>query len=196
MSEALDTDTPPSTRRIAPAVVTIVAVVAAGLLWLLINAPTGETPNADSALIGRPAPSVVTTTMAGEPFDLSRRKGSWVMLNFFQSSCVPCVEEHPQLVEFNAQQQALDGDGVEFYSVIWNDPREDVEAFFADNGGGWPVLHDDDASIAVAFGVAKVPETWLVNPNGFVVRRLIGATTAEQLSAMVDIERQRYLGGQ
>ena len=36
------------------------------------------------------------TTLDDESFDLARRKGSWVVLNFFNSTCVPCVAEHPE----------------------------------------------------------------------------------------------------
>ena len=39
-----------------------------------------------------------------QPFDLARRKGSWVVLNFFNSTCAPCKAEHPELVEFTEQQ--------------------------------------------------------------------------------------------
>ena len=46
----------------------------------------------------------------------------------------------------------------------------DVRAFFKENGGDWPVVLDDPrAASASAYGVAKVPETFLVAPDGTVV---------------------------
>ena len=54
---------------------------------------------ADSPLIGRPAPEATGTLDDGTSFDLSRRKGSWVVLNFFDPTCVPCIQEHPELVD-------------------------------------------------------------------------------------------------
>ena len=68
-----------------------------------------------------------TTTIDGRPFDLaSRRRGSWVVLNFFSTWCRPCVEEHPELVRF-ATGQAAQPDGAELYSVIFNDDTDEVE---------------------------------------------------------------------
>ena len=42
------------------------------------------------------------------------------MLNFFQSTCLPCKAEHPELVAF-ADQQARIADGAELYTVVWDD---------------------------------------------------------------------------
>ena len=174
-----------SSRRVAPFIVIAVAVVLAGLFCILIGAKSGESDSADSPLLGRPAPVVKTTTLDGKPFDLQRRKGSWVVLNFFNSTCVPCVQEHPELTKFVDEQAKL-SDGAEFYTVVWDDSRGAVQKFFADNGGTWPVLTDEDASISVAFGVAKVPETWIIDPNGFVVQRFIGGTTDDQLTRFIE----------
>jgi cytochrome c biogenesis protein CcmG/thiol:disulfide interchange protein DsbE len=104
---------------------------------------------------------------------LARRKGSWVVLNFFNSTCVPCIAEHPTLVEF-ARGESTRADGVELYTVVNDDADAAVRDFFAANGGDWPKLRDADGAIAVAFGVAKVPETWIIDPNGFVRLRIIG----------------------
>ena len=44
---------------------------------------------------------------------------------------------------------------------MFRDDRDGVAEFFADEGGDWPVVYDDDGSIATAFGVTLVPETWV-----------------------------------
>jgi len=63
-----------------------------------------------------------------------------------------------------------------------NDDDEDaVRKFFDEQGGGWPIVRDDDASISVKFGVAKVPETWIISPTGVVAQRFTGQITAELL---------------
>ena len=68
-------------------------------LFVVLASGKAEKPDVTSSfLLGRPAPAVASTTLDGKPFDLSRRKGSWVVLNFFQSTCVPCKAEHPELV--------------------------------------------------------------------------------------------------
>jgi cytochrome c biogenesis protein CcmG/thiol:disulfide interchange protein DsbE len=177
-------------RPIAPFVALGVAALLAVFFVILATASGGERDTAATPLLGRPAPDVRTVTLDGEPFDLSRRKGSWVVLNFFNSTCVPCVQEHPELVAF-AQQQAALADGAEVYTVVNDDREENVRRFFAENGGDWPILADDLGSVSVAFGVARVPETWIIDPNGIVVQRQISKVVASQLAA--DIQRFREL---
>ncbi len=171
-------------RRVAPFIALAAAAVLGGLFWLLAGSDTSSTDTASSFLIGKPAPAVVTTNLDGESFDLSRRKGSWVVFNFFHSTCVPCKAEHPDLVEF-ARQQASFAGGAELYTVINDDSDDAVRAWFAERGGDWPIIKDDNGSIAVAFGVAKVPETWVIDPSGIVQARFPGVTTAEALGTLI-----------
>jgi len=60
-----------------------------------------------------------------------------------------------------------------------------VSKWFAEQGGSWPIITDDDGSIATAFGVAKVPETWIIDPSGIVRARVIVPVSAESLSALL-----------
>jgi cytochrome c biogenesis protein CcmG/thiol:disulfide interchange protein DsbE len=178
--------------KLAPVVTLAVAAVMAGLLWVLASGGDDST-SASSFLIGRSAPAVVTETIDGEPFDLSRRKGSWVVLNFFQSSCAPCKAEHPELLTFVDQQRSLPG-GAEFYTIVFDERSlDDVRRFFAERGGDWPILLDEQGSISVSFGVPKVPETWIIDPNGVVMRRYAGMVAADQLAG--DLQQLRDLSG-
>ena len=180
-----------SGRRLAPFVSLGAAVVLAALFVVLANSKADKPDVTSSFLYGKPAPAVVSTTLDGETFDLSRRKGSWVVLNFFQSTCLPCKAEHPELVAFVAQQAGI-ADGAELYTVIKDDSDAAVAKWFADNGGDWPIVKDDDGSIATAFGVAKVPETWIIDPSGVVVSRIATTITADFLATDLEQLRQAY----
>lgn len=177
-------------RRIAPLVAGAVAVVFAGLFFILLSAdPTGG-QSAGSPLLGQPAPAAVGHFADGTSFDLSRRKGSWVVLNFFTHNCVPCIREHPDLIEFVDQQRALGVDGAEFYSIVRDSTVEETEAFFEERGGDWPVVYDTDFEFVNQFGVALVPETWIIDPNGFVRRRIISTVEAGPLSQLMQSLRE------
>ena len=184
----------PSARsggRLAPFVALGVAIALIGLVVLFIGAdPDGEIDTARSPLLGRPAPEAIGELDDGTPFDLSRRKGSWVVLNFFQSECVPCIAEHPELVDFVEEQRRLGTGGAEFYSIVTGDTREDVEEFFDQRGGDWPVVYSDGDQITVAFGVAQVPETWIVDPQGVVQLRIQGEVTSGGLSVTLQQLRE------
>jgi len=196
---AVDDATPPATEpdgqrpgrsRIAPWVALAVAVVLVGLFVVLATAGGDDDNTADSHLLGRPAPEATGTLDDGTPFDLARRKGSWVVLNFFTADCVPCIQEHPELVEFAEEQAALGNDGAEFYSVVVNDTVEDVEEFFEENGGDWPKIYSEHGEFPVAFGVSAVPETWIVDPNGIVRVRIISKVTSEDLNVTLQQLRE------
>ncbi len=180
-------------RRVAPFVAGAVGVVLAAFLVVLVLAEPGEGVVAKSPLLGKPAPEISSTVIDGDEFVLSRRKGSWVVLNFFNSTCVPCKQEHPALVDFADEQKQSD-DPVEVYTIVNDDSDAAVKAFFAANGGDWPKVRDDDGAISVAFGVAKVPETWILDPDGFVRLRIMGALTDGFLTEQIDSLKRQYSG--
>jgi len=183
------TTSPRLSRRLAPVVG---VVLVAFFVVLAVSKPRGEA-DVSSPLIGNPAPAVTSTLIGGGDFDLSRRKGSWVVLNFFNSTCVPCRNEHPELVRFADEQSAL-ADGAELFTVVNDDSDEAVTAFFEEKGGTWGKVRDPDGTIAVAFGVAKVPETWVIDPSGFVRLRVAGEVTSSLLSTRIDAMRAMISG--
>jgi cytochrome c biogenesis protein CcmG/thiol:disulfide interchange protein DsbE len=178
-------------KHVAPFVALAVAVVMAGLFVVLLGSDPPNDESAETNLMDQPAPEARGELADGSAFQLSRRKGDWVVLNFFQSSCIPCQEEHPELVEFVEQQQAQ-SDGARFYSVVYADSRQNVEDFFAREGGDWPVVYDDTGSIAVAFGVSKVPETWIIDPGGVVRFRTIATVSADFLGTTLQQLREQF----
>ena len=184
-SPAGPTSAPERRRHPARVAALAVAVVLAAFVVVAAVVKGGTKDTAATPLLGRPAPVVQTTTIDGQPFDLATRRGSWVVLNFFSTWCVPCVQEHPELVRF-AAGQASQPDGAELYSVVFNDDPQKVQQFFADNGGDWPRLVDPDGRVQVAFGVAKSPETWIIDPNGVVRARIITTVTSEGLTALLE----------
>ena len=170
-------------------------VLLLAFLFVLAMAKPGDSESASSPLLGQAAPVVKSTTIGGGDFDLARRKGSWVVLNFFNSTCVPCRQEHPFLVDFAKEQESSDN-AVELYTVVNDDADGPVQAFFDTNGGDWPAIRDDDGAISVAFGVAKVPESWVVDPNGFVRLRIMGALTKGFLTSRLDELKSQFAGEQ
>ena len=175
------------TGRLSRIVASVVGLVLVLFIALMAVSSTRKTDEvSQTPLLLKPAPEIASTTYDDEPFLLSRRRGSWVVLNFFNSTCVPCKREHPELVKFHEAQVGLGAAGAELYTVVNDDSEEAVREFFAENGGGWPVIRDDNAEIAVDFGVAKVPETWIISPTGVVAQRFTGQVTAEILGSAIE----------
>ena len=180
-------------RPVAPYVAGAVGILLVAFLVILAIAKPGGSESASSPLLGEPAPVVQSTTIDGPDFDLARRKGRWVVLNFFNSTCVPCRQEHGFLVDF-AKEQESSANPVELYTVVNDDSDNAINAFFSTFGGDWPKIRDDDGAISVAFGVAKVPESWVIDPNGFVRLRILGALTKGFLSTRLDELKAEFSG--
>ena len=175
---------PDRTRsRIAPFVALGIAAVIALLFVVFAGADPDKAESADTPLLNRVAPPTVGRLEGGDgrTWDLSRRKGSWVVLNFFDSTCVPCRNEHPELLRFDADQDAQP-DGAELVTIVWGREPGGAVEFFAEEGRDWPMVFDHDGAIATAYGVTQVPETWIIDPRGIVAARFIGEVTADGLS--------------
>jgi cytochrome c biogenesis protein CcmG, thiol:disulfide interchange protein DsbE len=161
----------------------VMAVLVALLVVVLATRDSSTDRTTQSPLIGEIAPPTEGDTIDGEHFSVADQRGRWVVLNFFASWCVPCLEEHPELQAFDAAHRA-EGDAV-LVSTTFDDTAEDARAFFADHGGTWPVIDDPENSIGVAYGVAQVPETFVIAPNGTVVQRFAGPVTRAALDELI-----------
>lgn len=158
----------------------VVGIVMVALIVLL--ATRGTSQSVSSKKVGQAAPDFSGQTLDGAPFRLANHRGEWVLVNFFATWCGPCRVEHPELVKF-AQQHA--GDPVQVVSVAFDDQSDAIAAFFAKQGGDWPVLPSDTGRIALDYGVTGVPETYIIAPSGLVIGRLEGVTAGE-LDRIID----------
>ena len=150
-----------------------------GLWAVLATSPPATTRLATSPLMGKAAPSPAARTIDGETFRLSNLRGKWVVVNFFATWCVPCRVEHPDLVRFEQRHTGI-GDAT-VVGVVYDDSAEAVRDFRAKEGGEWPMVMDPEGKMALDFGVRGVPESFLVDPEGIIVARLVGGVRADQL---------------
>jgi cytochrome c biogenesis protein CcmG/thiol:disulfide interchange protein DsbE len=173
------TETARGRPRFAPYVALGVAVVLG--LFVLLLATSKDEVASSSPLIDKAAPAIVGSGFRGDEFDLDAQRGKWVVVNFFSTTCVPCIQEHPELKAWS-ERHAAAGDA-SIVSVTFDDSPDSVRSFFEENGGDWPVLVDRDitGSIAISYGVTLVPESYLVDPFGIVRVKIIGGVTAEKL---------------
>lgn len=136
-----------------------------------------------SPLIGKPAPVIEATDIDGRPVSTGAWRGRWVLVNMFATWCVPCREEHDDLVRFTDRHRLV-GD-VAIVQVIFDDTVTAVREFRAEHGGTWPIVTDPGGQIAASYGVGGVPETFLIDPDGIVVAKLVGGVTDEGLERLV-----------
>jgi cytochrome c biogenesis protein CcmG/thiol:disulfide interchange protein DsbE len=170
-------------RRTALAAAVVVAVLAALLVAVLATRDPSVDRASESPLIGRLAPAIEGGTLDGGSFALDDHRGRWVVVNFFATWCIPCLEEHPELDVFH-QAGVATGEAT-VVSILFDDEPDAARRVFEQRGGDWPVVVDPEGAVGVAYGVARVPESFLVAPDGTVVRRLVGGVTAAELDAAI-----------
>lgn len=178
---------------VAPFVALAVALVVGALVVVFARSDSAADREARSRLVGQPAPVLAGETIDGGTFDLGARRGRWVVVNFMASWCTPCRQEQPELVAFaNRHAPAADAEVV---AVLVNDTPEAVTAFFDKYGRAGPAVLDPDGSAYVAFGIVKVPETYLIDPDGIVVGKVNGSVSADGLDGALATLAQARAGG-
>lgn len=176
----------------SPVIAGVVAVTLAALVVLFATSPKGRDPadNTNSPLLGSLAPSIRGVGITGERFDLDKLRGTWVVVNFFATWCPPCVAEHPELVRFSRDMQGQ----AQLVTVAAGDTEANVRRFFEERGGTWPVLAKDTEQVSIDYGVIKLPESYLIDPQGIVVRKFVGGVTAKELEGAITSRRSAATG--
>ena len=99
----------------------------------------------------------------------------WV-LNVWASWCVACRAEHPLLVAFSKRGLAP------VYGLDYKDARADATAWLARFGDPYEAsLSDADGRVGIDYGVYGVPETFVIDKQGWIRHKVIGPLTAEIL---------------
>lgn len=193
MSEPIELVERGGSSRLALIGAAIAGVVLLALIVVLATSE-GQSGLGASPLIGELTPEVTGQTVDGTVFDIEQERGRWVVVNFFATTCVPCIVEHPELIAFDEANSPAGRASV--VSIAFSDSSQNVIDFFAENGGDWDVLAADTGRHAINFGVAAVPETYLVSPTGIVTTKFVGGITQADLEAEIARLSGAQLGGQ
>jgi cytochrome c biogenesis protein CcmG/thiol:disulfide interchange protein DsbE len=153
--------------------VVIVALLAYGLM-----------ARATSLQVGAPVPDFELTAFDGSPMKLSSHRGQVVVVNFFASWCNPCREEAPAIQQ---TWQAYEGStDVQFFGIAYKDAGSKAQAFLQEFNATYPSTAEPGNGTARQYGVTGVPETFVIDQQGNLVRHYLGAITQAKLSRDVD----------
>jgi len=190
MEDTSPTVSPPHAprRRLTPVVVPVVLFAAVAVMFF-IALQKGDPSKLPSALIGRPAPIVDLPPVPGlgngetavpgfKTSDIGR--GAPVVINFFASWCLPCADEHPQLVSLAKRT------GVTLIGINNKDQPANAIRFLKLHGNPYAAVGADaNGRAAIEWGVYGMPETFIVDGRGTVVFKHVGPISAEALEQKV-----------
>ena len=121
--------------------------------------------------IGQNAPEF-TVQDSDRSVTLSQYRGQIVVLNFWATWCPPCVEEMPSLVEMQRRMKAK---GVTVIAVSMDVDQGAYNKFLKDHNVNLLTVRDPNQKSNTLYGTFKFPETYIIDRNGVMRRKFIGA---------------------
>ena len=154
-----------------------------GLLVVVFGVALKRIPDKQvvkSALIGRPAPAFELPDLLVEGGKVSSQQfqGKWTLLNVWGTWCVECRVEHPVLLDIQ------NGGKARIIGLNYKDDSVQARAWLDELGNPYAAVAVDlEGRAAIDWGVYGAPETFLVNPQGVIVEKIVGVVTQENWQA-------------
>ncbi len=124
--------------------------------------------------VGQQAPQFSAVNLkTGDTVSMKKAyQGQVVLVNLWATWCVPCRKEMPAM-ERLYKELGPKGFKIAAVSVDEGDTK-DVLAFADEFGLTFDILHDGDGSVQKAFQTIMFPESFLIDRNGVIVKKIIG----------------------
>jgi peroxiredoxin len=127
-----------------------------------------------------PAPDLAMETLDGQKINLAEQEGKVVLVNFWATWCAPCRREIPDLAALYSE---LKSEGLVIVGVATDEEgRSVVEPFAEKHGINYPVVLDTSRTVQSNFdSMYGLPTTYVVNPDGQIVRRVVGIFPVDEM---------------
>lgn len=161
----------------------MIFLIVAGILFYLSQ-------RAQRAIgVGQPVPDFALPTATGEVLHLDALRGQVVLLNFWATFCRACAVEMPSLNRLaahfagrNFQIIGVSEDGLP--QEAW--PR--IAAYQERIAIDFPVVLDASGAVADRFGTFMLPETYVIDVRGRLVRKVVGVITWDDPNMVAEID--------
>jgi len=152
-----------------------IAVFIAALIAVTLATSGTAAPPAYRAAPGFTLPAL---GKPGQQVSLSQYQGKPLIINFWASWCAPCQQETPLLASWYKQQHGH----VVLLGLDENDVAASALKFAAAKGVSYPIGFDPTVTVAPAYGVDGLPQTFFLNAEHRIVDHVLGAVTKAELA--------------
>jgi len=152
--------------RVDQAIKVAIGALLVALAFVIVN-----TMQDHIVAAGDTAPNFKLTADNGKQFTPRDFGGKVLVLNFWASWCPPCVQEMPSLNEF---QKMFAADGVVVLGVSVDHSEKNYRTMVKSFKVVFPTVRDPEENVSYKYGTYKVPESYIIDRNGKVVRKFVG----------------------
>ena len=122
------------------------------------------------SLIDGPLPHIQGHLLDGQPVHTQTFKGEPLLLHFWATWCPVCKMEQDSINDISKDHNVI--------TIAMNSGNDlEVQAFLEENNLSFPVILDEDGTIAQRFGVSGVPTSFIVGADGDIAFTEVGYTT-------------------
>ena len=108
-------------------------------------------------------------------------KGNYYIVNIWSSWCIPCWSEHPFLIKLKNSQVNLVG-------INYKDNINNAKVFLNELGNPYSkILSDKDGVTSIELGAYGVPETFLINKEKIIIKKIIGPINNESYKEILNL---------
>jgi peroxiredoxin len=154
----------------------LVAAAIIGVVAAVYSVRHNHAPRAAVSPANHVAPDFTLPQLDGQDLSLSSYRGRVVLLDFWASWCAPCREETPHLMEL---QQKYGSRGLQILGVSMDDSPEPARAFYQQFHMNYPIVMGNANTGELYGGVLGLPIAFLIDRDGRIRAKHIGATDPE-----------------
>jgi peroxiredoxin len=135
--------------------------------------------------VGKPV-DIQFTALDGRQVDLAKLKGKVVLVEFWSTSCGPCVARMP---EVKAAYQKFQDRGFEVIGICLDDRESVLRRFIKEKELSWPQYFDGkgwENKFSLRYGIFAIPTMWLVDTAGNLCSTEAELGLERQVASLLD----------